>query len=76
MNTNNIKAIFVEIENLPHRTNIYYHTVTNHNSWTWYNEKNVPDYIVELMNKNRPSKQWETEYTNTGTKTQTIVYKF
>ena len=73
---NNVKAVYVEIEQLQYRTNIYYHVVTNCNTWTMYNEKDVPGFIVELMNKNRPVKQWENVYPDTNTIIKTLAYKF
>ena len=74
-----IIGICVEHEKITDGTsNIYYHVVDNYYTWTWYNEKNVPDTVIELINKSKPVKKYNSElYQTYGTiYYETFVYKF
>ena len=71
-----VKGIVVEVEKLTHRTNIYYHVYDSSNAWEWYTEKNVPDSIIQYINKHKPCKTWENIYPDIKTTIESIVYKF
>ena len=75
----NIKGIIVEVEKIDNDTiNVYYHTVDKWNSWKWYNAKNAPINIIEMVKQNKPVKTWtsETQYKSGKTKYTNYIYKF
>ena len=71
-----VKGIVVEIENLGYRTNIYYHVVSKSFAWHLFNEKDIPNYIYELMNKSKAYKTEKTYYPNINKTTTNFYYKF
>ena len=72
----NVKGIVVQVENMGYRSNIYYHVVSK--AWAWYmfNEKDIPRYIVELMNKSKAYKTEKRYHHETKTTLTEFYYKF